>query len=132
MRDSPPAFMPVGKGREKPADELSPSPGEEPGDTRTLSGSARRRLQRASRKTRDAERRRRYRPILLLTEGWRPALIAQTLGCACRTIDPVRRRLVEDGDAGLVDRREDNGPGRSPPSICRPSGRCVGPRAPKA
>src|SRR5579872_345362 len=118
MRDSPRAIIPAPQDRKHSSDELFAS-WNGPGDLRTLSGSLRRRLKRVSRKTRDAELRRRYRTILLLADGWRSARVAQALGCARSTVYHVRRRFMEDGEAGLVDRREDNGPRKVDPFYLR-------------
>ena len=69
-----------------------------------------RRLMRLSRKTRDAREKRRVQTVLLREKGWIHREIAEALGCESVTVGRVLKRWQEHGEAGLVDRREDNGP----------------------
>ena len=47
--------------------------------------------------------------VLLAAKGRRRGLIAEAVGCSVSWVDRVLRRFREQGVAGLVDRREDNG-----------------------
>jgi transposase len=62
-----------------------------------------------SHKTRDAGEKRRVQTVLLRAKGWVYAEIAQALGCAPITVGRVLKRWQKSGEAGLIDRREDNG-----------------------
>jgi transposase len=74
--------------------------------------SQRRRLLRAARKTRDANRRTRHMIVIHSAAGKSQRAIAAMLGCSVSTVKRTRRRWRELGEAGLIDRREDNGPPR--------------------
>lgn len=52
----------------------------------------------------------RYRIVVLSAQGWSRARIAAATGWHVSTISDVRGRWLRDGEAGLIDGREDNGP----------------------
>jgi len=52
----------------------------------------------------------RYRIVLLTADGWSGKRIAKALGCAAATVSRTLVRWDLYGEAGLIDRREDNGP----------------------
>src|SRR5919204_2407218 len=64
---------------------------------------------REARQVRDAALRVRYLIVLHTAEGCGRRSIARMLKCSPRTVDKARRRYREEGVAGLVDRRGDNG-----------------------
>ena len=72
----------------------------------------RRRLLRAARKTRDANLRTRHMIVIHSAAGKSQRAIAAMLGCSVSSVKRTRRRWRELGEAGLIDRREDNGPPR--------------------
>lgn len=57
----------------------------------------------------DAALRTRYLIVLRSAEGWTRPQIARALSCSCTLVSRVRARWAVEGEAGLVDRREDNG-----------------------
>lgn len=59
--------------------------------------------------SRDARMRLRLNIVLLYAEGRGTSAIAATLGCSTSTAIRIAHRFVADGEAGLVDRRCDNG-----------------------
>ena len=69
----------------------------------------RKKLQRVARKCRDADTRVRYRVVLLSADGWSGRRISKALGCCPSTVSRTLARWAAYGEAGLVDRREDNG-----------------------
>lgn len=75
-----------------------------------LSRPQRRRLLRAARKTKDANLRTRYMIVLHSAMGKSQNAIAAMLGSSVSTVKRTRTRWREFGEAGLIDRREDNGP----------------------
>ena len=75
-----------------------------------LSRPQRRRLLRAARKTKDASLRTRYMIVIHSAEGKSQSQIAAMLGCSASTVKRTRTRWRDHGEAGLIDRREDNGP----------------------
>ena len=75
-----------------------------------LSRPQRRRLLRAARNTKDANRRTRYMIVLHTAAGKSQRQIASMLGCSTSTVKRTRARWRELDEAGLVDRRADNGP----------------------
>lgn len=75
-----------------------------------LSRPQRRRLLRAARKSKDANLRTRYMIVIHSAAGKSQKQIAAMLGCSVSTVKRVRRRWRRHGEAGLIDRREDNGP----------------------
>jgi transposase len=72
----------------------------------------RRRLLRAARKTRDANLRTRHMIVIHSAAGKSQKQIAAMLGCSVSTVKRTRTRWRELGEAGLIDRREDNGPAK--------------------
>ena len=75
-----------------------------------LSRWQRRRLLRAAWKAKDANLRTRYMIILDTAAGKSQQQIAAMLGTSVSTVKRTRGRWREHGEAGLIDRREDNGP----------------------
>lgn len=75
-----------------------------------LSRPQRRRLFRTTRKTQDAAMRTRYMIVLHTAAGKSQNTIAADLGCSVSTVKRTRLRWATAGEAGLVDRREDNVP----------------------
>lgn len=74
-----------------------------------LHHNARSKLQRKAASTTEAATRVRYLIVLQADQGMPKAQIARALGCCRQTVDRVIRRYQELGEAGLLDRREDNG-----------------------
>lgn len=74
-----------------------------------LTSKERTRLLRAASVCRDAALRTRYLIVIHSADGWRRPEIAAALHCSLSTIGRVRNRWIEEGEAGLADRREDNG-----------------------
>ena len=66
-------------------------------------------LERVARRCKDADTRIRYRIVLLSGQGWSGRRIARALGCAPSTVNRTLSRWLCYGEAGLIDRREDNG-----------------------
>jgi transposase len=78
-----------------------------------LRGRQRQRLLRRARRTGDADLRVRYLIVIHSAEGWSIRRITTALGCSASTVSRTRNRWHEaGGEAGLVDRREDNGPAK--------------------
>lgn len=67
------------------------------------------RFRKKARESRDPGLATRYRIILNLDEGRSVRDTARALGVAESTVRRVRKRFVDAGEAGLVDRREENG-----------------------
>lgn len=78
-------------------------------DIVALSRQRRRALSRRARKTRDAALRTRYLVIVLLAEGYSSVRIESVLKVARAHVSRTARRFDEQGEAGLQDRREENG-----------------------
>jgi transposase len=74
-----------------------------------LFGRAREKLERVCRRSRDADTRVRYRIVLLSVQGWSGERIAKAQGCSKSTVSRTLSRWRLYGEAGLIDRREDNG-----------------------
>src|SRR5208282_6060367 len=74
-----------------------------------LHGQTRRKLERVARKCKDADTRVRYRIVLLSADGWSQRRIAAAQGCSVSTVNRTLSRWNLYGEAGLIDRREDNG-----------------------
>lgn len=74
-----------------------------------LGRSCNRRFRKLARQTKDSKLARRYLIMLNLDEGRSVADTACALGVSESTIRRLRRRFLQQGEAGLVDRREDNG-----------------------
>lgn len=70
---------------------------------------AKRRIKRKLRECEDAELARRYLIVINLDEGRPPTEIARILHVSRTTVYRVAWRFRECGEAGLIDRREDNG-----------------------
>jgi transposase len=66
-------------------------------------------LQRDGKRCKDADTRVRYRIVLLSDQGWSGKRIAKALGCTPSTVSRTLMRWERYGQAGLIDRREDNG-----------------------
>ena len=66
-------------------------------------------LQRLAKRCKDADTRARYRVVLLAADDWSGKRIARALGCCPATVSRTLNRWESYGQAGLVDRREDNG-----------------------
>jgi len=80
-------------------------------DTRriVLHPQTRAKLRREARRCRDADTRVRYLIVLRADRGHGGRRIARELGCGGATVSRTIRRYLALGEAGLVDRREDNG-----------------------
>lgn len=80
-------------------------------DTRriVLHPQTRAKLERKARRCRDADTRVRYLIVLRTDRGHSGKRIARELGCCCATVSRTISRYETLGEAGLVDRREDNG-----------------------
>jgi transposase len=74
-----------------------------------LGRSANRRFRKKVRECKDAKLKTRYFIVLSLDAGRSPAETAQALEVSVRTVYRVRKRFVQYGEAGLIDRREENG-----------------------
>lgn len=68
-----------------------------------------RKFRRRAEKIKDADWRRRYDMVLHAVEGHSQRQTAAMLHCAVSTVTRTLRRFAEDGEAGLVDRREESG-----------------------
>lgn len=66
-------------------------------------------LVRKAARTSDAQLRTRYLIIAHSARGHGRREIARMLGCCESTVTRVRQRFLDNGEAGLIDRREDNG-----------------------
>lgn len=66
-------------------------------------------LQRDAKRCKDADTRVRYRIVLLSDQGDSGKRIANALGCTASTVSRTLTRWERYGQAGLIDRREDNG-----------------------
>ena len=69
----------------------------------------REKLKRLARRCRDADTRVRYLIVVRSSEGWSGPRIRKALGCSRSTVTRTLDRYEALGEAGLVDRREDNG-----------------------
>ncbi len=67
------------------------------------------RIRRIRRKTRDAGLAMRCQIILHAAKGRGSRIIAEAVGCSRSWVSRVIRRFVDYGEAGVMDRREDNG-----------------------
>lgn len=84
-----------------------------------LSCSERRKLRRSLRKVDDADTRLRYLIVLRADDGMTSAQIASHLDRDPSTVRRVIRRFIDHGEAGLIDRREDNGDRKIDDFFCR-------------
>lgn len=80
-------------------------------DTRriVLHPRTREKLKRKARRCRDADTRVRYQIVLRADRSHSGKRIARELGCCCATVSRTITRYQALGEAGLIDRREDNG-----------------------
>ena len=69
----------------------------------------REKLRRVAKRCRDADTRTRYLVVLRAGEGWSGKRIGKALGCSTSTVSRTLGRWEAYGQAGLLDRREDNG-----------------------
>jgi transposase len=67
------------------------------------------RLRRTRRETNDKGLAQRCQIVLLAAKGRRRSAIADGVGCSASWVNRVVARFRDDGEAGLLDRREDNG-----------------------
>jgi len=74
-----------------------------------LSREVKRRFRRTAKKTKDAQLRTRYLIILHTADGYGRRTIGKMLMCSPSTVDRVRKRFCQEGEAGLQDRRGDSG-----------------------
>lgn len=74
-----------------------------------LRGHVKVRLRRLRRSTRDAGLAMRCQAVLLAAKQRSSRRIAEALGCSRSWVSRVIQRFLEEGEAGLLDRREDNG-----------------------
>lgn len=74
-----------------------------------LHHSTREKLQRDGKRCKDADTRVRYRIVLLIDQGVSGNQVARALGCTASTVSRTLSRWEKYGQAGLIDRREDNG-----------------------
>jgi transposase len=74
-----------------------------------LHGPTRSKLRRAAKRCKDADTRIRYLIVLRSADGWSGKRIVKALGCCAATVSRTLDRWEAYGEAGLVDRREDNG-----------------------
>lgn len=74
-----------------------------------LHGQTREKLKRMARRCRDADTRRRYLIVVASAEGCSGRKISRALGCSASTVSRTLDRYESFGEAGLLDRREDNG-----------------------
>lgn len=66
-------------------------------------------LEKDAKRCKDADTRIRYRIVLLSDQGYSGKKIAKALGCSTSTVSRTQSRWEIYGQAGLIDRREDNG-----------------------
>lgn len=69
----------------------------------------REKLKRLGRRCKDADTRTRHLIVVRSSEGWSGKRICKALGCSASTVSRTLDRYEVFGEAGLVDRREDNG-----------------------
>jgi transposase len=69
----------------------------------------REKLRRVSKRCKDADTRTRYLIVLRAGDGWSGKRIVKALGCSAATVSRTLDRWEAYGEAGLIDRREDNG-----------------------
>jgi transposase len=66
-------------------------------------------LERRVRRCKDGQTRVRYLIVLRSADGWSGPTIAKALNCGVATVSRTLDRYEASGEAGLIDRREDNG-----------------------
>jgi Homeodomain-like domain-containing protein len=69
----------------------------------------REKVERAAKRCKDADTRVRHLILLRSADGWSGKKIVKALGCCAATVSRTLDRWEGYGEAGLVDRREDNG-----------------------
>ena len=69
----------------------------------------REKLKGLARECKDADTRTRYLIVIRSSEQWSGKRICKALGCCVSTVSRTLDRYEAFGEAGLVDRREDNG-----------------------
>jgi transposase len=74
-----------------------------------LQPQTRAKLERRARRCKDGETRVRYLIVLRSADGWSGPKIARALNCSGATVSRTLDRYEALGEAGLIDRREDNG-----------------------
>ena len=74
-----------------------------------LHGQTRKKLERVARRCTDADARTRHLIVLRAADGWSGKRVSRALGCCPSTVSRTLARWEAYGEAGLVDRREDNG-----------------------
>ena len=74
-----------------------------------LTRRVKKRLRQTRRTTRDAGLAQRCQIVLHAAKGRPSRTIAEAVGCSRSWVSRVLQRFLKDGEAGLVDRREDNG-----------------------
>ncbi len=77
--------------------------------TIVLHPQTRAKLKRLARQCRDADTRVRYLIVVRSSEGWSGKRICKALDCSASTVSRTLDRWEAFGEAGLIDRREDNG-----------------------
>jgi transposase len=109
-RDSPSLWSSIVTlfGQSKSSPRTLPKPGS-PGVQIQLRVSQRRRFKRTIRTVRDGPWIRRYQAVLLRDLGQPYRTIAKVTGFSLGWVTQILRRFETYGEAGLVDRREDNG-----------------------
>lgn len=75
-----------------------------------LRGPTLNRLQAKACKCTDVRLATRLRIVVLSARGWTRPRIAEAVGWNVASITEVRKRWLREGEAGLIDKREDNGP----------------------
>ena len=73
-------------------------------------------LERLARRCTDADTRVRYLIVVRSSDGWSGTRISTALGCAASTVSRTLGRYEAFGEAGLLDRREDNGQAKADPA----------------
>jgi transposase len=76
----------------------------------SLKDKQRRRIRSWAKHAADAALRCRSQLIVALVQGQQPRLIADILQCSLALVSKTAQRFRHEADAGLIDRREDNGP----------------------
>ena len=82
------------------------------------------RLKRKCRWIKDADTRMRYRIVIRSSQGHSGKRISRELGCSVSTISRTLDRYEVVGEAGLVDRREDNGDAKADPYYVKTAPSC--------
>lgn len=115
-RDSPSPSISIGglpgSAKAKPDSSKSPTP---KGIQIKLSGSQRRHLSRTIKKQRDGPLVRRYQVVLLRDLGLPYRTISRVTKFSLGWVPELLERFGQYGEAGLADRREDNGPLKADP-----------------